>query len=183
MWSGLADVDGVPWRQDTIALLASATKGLVATAAMVLVDRGILDLDAPVAEHWPEFAAEGKAGIPLRWVLGHRSGVVAVDRPLTLAEMEKATPVADALAAARPAWRPGHAHGYHCLTMGWLVSETIRRVTGLTAAQFFAREIALPLWSICTSARAPVTIGCSRVSCHPPNGSSSTGVATPSSAR
>ncbi|MGN9781498.1 serine hydrolase domain-containing protein [Nonomuraea sp. ZG12] len=143
LWGGLAG-DGA-WRRDTIALLASATKGLVAAAAMVLVDRGLLDLDTPVAEYWPEFAAEGKAEIPLRWVLGHRSGVVAVDPPLTLADIQRRTPVRDALAAARPAWQPGRGHGYHCLTMGWLVCEVIRRVTGRTVGEFFAEEIARPL--------------------------------------
>jgi CubicO group peptidase (beta-lactamase class C family) len=144
LWGGLAG-DGGAWRRDTIAFLASATKGLVAAAALVLVDRGLLDLDTPVAEYWPEFAAEGKAEIPLRWVLGHRSGVVAVDPPLTLADIRRRTPVRDALAAARPAWQPGRGHGYHCLTMGWLVCEVVRRVTGRTVGEFFAEEIAGPL--------------------------------------
>ena len=143
LWGGLAG-DGA-WRRDTIAFLASATKGLVAAAALVLVDRGLLDLDTPVAAYWPEFAAEGKSEIPLRWVLGHRSGVVAVDPPLTLADIRLRTPVRDALAAARPAWQPGQGHGYHCLTMGWLVCEVVRRVTGRTVGEFFAEEIAGPL--------------------------------------
>ncbi|WP_043619009.1 serine hydrolase domain-containing protein [Nonomuraea candida] len=144
LWGGWAG-EGVAWRCDTIALLASATKGLVAAAAMVLVDRGLLDLDAPIAGYWPEFAAAGKADIPLRWVLGHRSGVVAVDPPLTLVDIEQGTAVSRALAAARPAWRPGQAHGYHCLTMGWLVGEVVRRVTGMSVRRFFATEIAAPL--------------------------------------
>ncbi|TMR91054.1 serine hydrolase domain-containing protein [Nonomuraea basaltis] len=147
LWGGTANAGDTPaeWRQDTIALLASATKGLVASAAMLLVDRGLLDLDAPVADYWPEFAAEGKAEIPLRWVLGHRSGVVAVDQPLTFADIEQGTPVTEALAAAKPAWIPGRAHGYHCLTMGWLIGEIIRRVTGLPVGRFFAKEITSPL--------------------------------------
>ncbi|MFD0478521.1 serine hydrolase domain-containing protein [Nonomuraea thailandensis] len=144
LWGGQAGRDAA-WRQDTITLLASATKGLVATAAMLLVDRGLLDLDAPIAEYWPEFAAGGKADIPLRWVLGHRSGVVTVDPPLTMVDIEGGTAVGQALAAAVPAWEPGRAHGYHCLTMGWLVGEVIRRVTGLSVQRFFAQEIAGPL--------------------------------------
>lgn len=144
LWGGRAG-EHDDWRRDTVTLLASATKGLVAAAAMLLVDRGRLDLDTPIAEYWPEFAAAGKADIPLRWVLGHRSGVVAVDPPLTLPDLEKHAAVSDALAAARPAWRPGRAHGYHCLTMGWLVGEVIRRVTGLSVQRFFAAEIAAPL--------------------------------------
>ncbi|MGW0808695.1 serine hydrolase domain-containing protein [Nonomuraea sp. NPDC002799] len=146
LWGGLADGrSGAPWERDTIALLASTTKGMVAAAALLLVDRGVLDLDVPVAAYWPEFAAEGKGTIPLRWILGHRSGVVVIDPPLTMEDIELRTPVAAALAAARPAWRPGRAHGYHCLTMGWLVSEVIRLTTGLTVGRFFAQEIAAPL--------------------------------------
>ncbi|MEV0819743.1 serine hydrolase domain-containing protein [Nonomuraea rubra] len=144
LWGGRAGRDAA-WRQDTITLLASATKGLVATAAMVLVDRGLLDLGTPIAEYWPEFAASGKGDIPLRWVLGHRSGVVTVDPPLTMLDLEGGTAVTEALAAAVPAWEPGRAHGYHCLTMGWLVGEVIRRVTGLSVQRFFAEEIAGPL--------------------------------------
>ncbi|MFC5831507.1 serine hydrolase domain-containing protein [Nonomuraea insulae] len=144
LWGGRAS-QADEWRQDTIALLASATKGLVAAAAMLLVDRGVLDLDAPVAEYWPEFAAGGKERIPLRWVLGHRSGVVTVNPPLTLADLEQGGAVSEALAAARPAWRPGRAHGYHCLTMGWLVGEVVQRVTGLSVGRYFAKEIAAPL--------------------------------------
>ncbi|MCG5219975.1 serine hydrolase domain-containing protein [Streptosporangium sp. KLBMP 9127] len=146
LWGGLADqLTRAPWRRDTITLLASTTKAMAASAAMLLVDRGVVDLDAPVAGYWPEFAAEGKAGIPLRWLLGHRSGVVTFEPPLTLDDVEAGTLVAEALGAARPEWRPGHGHGYHSLTMGWLVSEVIRRTTGLSVGRFFATEIAAPL--------------------------------------
>ncbi|MEV4169169.1 serine hydrolase domain-containing protein [Nonomuraea sp. NPDC049709] len=147
LWGGLtgAQDDAPEWRPDTITLLASATKGLIAATAMLLVDRGILDLDAPVADYWPQFAARGKARIPLRWVLGHRSGVVTIDPPLTLTDLRQGTAVTDALATARPAWHPGRAHGYHCLTMGWLVGEIIQRVTGQSTGRFFATEIAAPL--------------------------------------
>src|SRR5690606_31369887 len=145
LWAGDTGPGGAPWRSGTIAPIASATKGMVAAAAMILVDRGQLDLDAPVAAYWPEFAAEGKDRIPVRWVLGHRSGVVAVDPPLTIDDIERGTPVADALAAARPVWEPGRGHGYHSLTMGWLVGEIVRRVTGLSVGRFFAKEVASPL--------------------------------------
>ncbi|MEV0614449.1 serine hydrolase domain-containing protein [Nonomuraea sp. NPDC050404] len=144
LWGGRASRT-TGWRRDTIALLASATKGLVATAAMVLVDQGRLNLDAPIADYWPEFAVSGKAKIPLRWVLGHRSGVVTVDPPLTMGDIGQNGAVSRALAAARPAWMPGQAHGYHCLTMGWLVGEVVRRVTGQSVQRFFATEIAAPL--------------------------------------
>ncbi|AQZ65209.1 Esterase A [[Actinomadura] parvosata subsp. kistnae] len=144
LWGGRAGA-GTAWERDTITLLASATKGLVAAAAMLLVDRGLLDLDTPIAAYWPEFAAGGKADIPLRWVLGHRSGVVTVDPPLTLLDLEGGTAVSEALAAAVPAWQPGRAHGYHCLTMGWLVGEVVQRVTGMSVQRFFAKEIAGPL--------------------------------------
>lgn len=151
LWGGFADEAATdPWRPDTLAVLASPTKALVTGAALLLVDRGVLDLDAPVAEHWPEFAAEGKAGITLRMVLGHRSGVVCLDHaPLTEASLRAHTPVAEALAAARPEWEPDTAHGYHATTIGHLVSELIRRTTGLTVGAFFAREIAAPLGLDC----------------------------------
>jgi CubicO group peptidase (beta-lactamase class C family) len=146
LWGGVADPDaGRPWARDTLQLVYSATKGATATAAHLLAQRGALDLDAPVAEYWPEFAANGKAEIPVRWLLSHRAGVVALDDPVPLADALAWQPMAAALAAQRPAWTPGTAHGYHGRTFGWLVGEVIRRVSGRTPGRFFAEEIAAPL--------------------------------------
>ncbi|MFH9816877.1 serine hydrolase domain-containing protein [Streptomyces sp. NPDC017230] len=146
LWSGVADPEtGRPWAQDTLQLVYSATKGATATAAHMLAERGMLDLDAPVAKYWPEFAANGKADIPVRWLLSHQAGLVALDEALPLAEALAWHPMAAALAAQRPLWTPGTAHGYHGRTWGWLVGEVIRRVSGRSPGRFFADEIAGPL--------------------------------------
>ncbi|MFT2016185.1 serine hydrolase domain-containing protein [Streptomyces sp. 796.1] len=146
LWAGVADPDtGRPWERDTLQLVYSVTKGATATAAHLLAQRGALDLDAPVAVYWPEFAANGKAEIPVRWLLSHQAGLVALDQPVPMAEALAWHPMAAALAAQRPQWTPGTGHGYHGRTWGWLVGEVIRRVSGRTPGRFFAEEIAGPL--------------------------------------
>ncbi|MFD3413386.1 serine hydrolase domain-containing protein [Streptomyces cyaneofuscatus] len=146
LWGGVADPEtGRPWTWDTLQLVYSATKGATATAAHMLVERGMLDIDAPVAKYWPEFGANGKADIPVRWLLSHQAGLIALDRPLPLAEALAWEPMAAALAAQRPLWTPGTAHGYHGRTWGWLVGEVIRRVSGRSPGRFFADEISGPL--------------------------------------
>ncbi|WP_406369457.1 beta-lactamase family protein [Streptomyces sp. NBC_00647] len=146
LWGGIADPEtGRPWTRDTLQLVYSATKGATATAAHMLAQRGALDLDAPVAKYWPEFAANGKADIPVRWLLSHQAGLIALDQPVPLNEALAWHPMAAALAAQRPQWTPGTAHGYHGRTWGWLVGEVIRRVSGRTPGRFFADEIAAPL--------------------------------------
>lgn len=145
LWGGLADPDaGRAWERDTIQLVYSATKGVVAAAAQLLVQRGLLDLDAPVARYWPEFAAAGKGEIPVRWLLTHQAGLAAIDKPVPLDDALAWTPMVDALAAQTPNWTPGTDHGYHGRTFGWLVGEVIRRITGRTVGQFLAEEITGP---------------------------------------
>ena len=146
LWGGVADPEtSRPWTRDTLQLVYSATKGATATAAHMLAERGALDLDAPVAKYWPEFAANGKAGIPVRWLLSNQAGLITVDQPVPLHEALAWHPMAAALAAQRPQWTPGTAHGYHGRTWGWLVGEVIRRVSGRMPGRFFADEIAAPL--------------------------------------
>ncbi|MVO86252.1 serine hydrolase [Streptomyces sp. p1417] len=146
LWGGVADPDtGRPWQRDTLQLVYSATKGATASAAHLLVQRGELDLDAPVAKYWPEFAANGKADIPVRWLLSHQAGLVTLDQPMPLNQALAWHPMAAALAAQRPVWAPGTAHGYHGRTWGWLVGEVIRRVSGRSPGRFFADEFATPL--------------------------------------
>ncbi|MEW2120484.1 serine hydrolase domain-containing protein [Streptomyces sp. NPDC005474] len=146
LWGGIADPGtGRRWTRDTLQLVYSATKGATATAAHLLAQRGVLDLDAPVAEYWPEFAANGKANIPVRWLLSHQAGLVALDQPVPLVEALAWQPMVAALSAQRAQWTPGTAHGYHGRTWGWLVGEVIRRVSGRTPGRFFADEIAAPL--------------------------------------
>lgn len=146
LWGGSADPEtDRTWDRDTIQLVYSATKGVTATAAHLLAQRGHLDLDAPVAQYWPEFAAAGKGEIPVRWLLSHQAGLAAVDKPVPLADALAWQPMVEALAAQAPNWVPGTAHGYHGRTFGWLVGEVIRRVSGRSVGQFVAEEIAGPL--------------------------------------
>lgn len=146
LWGGTADPGtGRAWRRNTLQVVYSTTKGITAACAHLLAQRGELDLDAPVARYWPEFAENGKADIPVRWLLTHQAGLPVIDRPITPAEAVAWDPVVTALAAQRPSWAPGAAHGYHGLTYGWLVGEVVRRVTGRSLGTFLAEEIAAPL--------------------------------------
>ncbi|MCX4095371.1 serine hydrolase domain-containing protein [Nocardia sp. alder85J] len=145
LWGGQADpATGRPWQRDTLQLVYSATKAVTATAAHLLAQRGALDLDAPVARYWPEFAAAGKADVPVRWLLSHRAGLPALDHPVPLTDALAWDPMVAALAAQRPQWDPGTAHGYHGRTFGWLVGEVIRRVSGRSPGRFVADEITGP---------------------------------------
>jgi CubicO group peptidase (beta-lactamase class C family) len=146
LWAGLADREaGRAWERDTIVLVASTTKGAAAICAHLLAQRGELDLDAPVAEYWPEFAAAGKEQIPVRWLLSHQAGLPVVDGPLTFEEACAWHPVIRALEAQTPEWPPGTEHAYHAVTFGFLVGELVRRITGKSIGAFFADEIAAPL--------------------------------------
>jgi CubicO group peptidase (beta-lactamase class C family) len=146
LWGGWADeARTVPWAEDTIACVFSTTKSMTSLAALVLVDRGELDLDANVAEYWPEFAARGKAGIKVRHLLSHTSGVSGWDQPLTIEDVydwDKSTAL---LAAQAPWWEPGTASGYHMLNYGHLIGEVIRRITGQRLGEFLAAQVAGPL--------------------------------------
>jgi CubicO group peptidase (beta-lactamase class C family) len=146
LWGGLADKDtGRPWAADTIAQVASATKGATAICAHLLVQRGLLDLDAPVVNYWPEFGQAGKAEIPVRWLLSHQAGLPAIDTALTFAEACAWNPVIRALEAQKPLWQPGTEHVYHAITFGYLVGELVRRVSGRPLHQFFRDEVGEPL--------------------------------------
>ena len=146
LWGGVADVEsGRPWEEDSLVLVFSSTKGATAICAHLLAQRGELDLDAPVAQYWPEFAAAGKKDIPVRWLLSHRVGLPVFDRPLTVEEfLSWETPVR-LLAEQRPMWEPGSTFGYHAGTYGWLVGEVVRRISGKSLGTFFADEVAKPL--------------------------------------
>jgi CubicO group peptidase (beta-lactamase class C family) len=146
LWGGVADATtGRAWEEETIALVFSCTKGVTATCANLLIERGQLDPDAPVARYWPEFAQQGKDAITVRQVLSHQAGLAVIEGDLTLEEALSWDPVVDALARQAPNWEPGTAHGYHLRAYGWLVGELVRRVTGRTIGAFFRDEIAAPL--------------------------------------
>ena len=146
LWGGWADSEGSqPWLADTITATWSVTKTMTALAALVLVDRGELDVYSPVARYWPEFAANGKADIEVRHVLSHTSGVSGWEPPFVPENVYDWDRSTSMLAAQAPWWEPGTASGYHDTTYGHLVGEIVRRITGTSIGTFFATEIARPL--------------------------------------
>jgi CubicO group peptidase (beta-lactamase class C family) len=146
LWGGYFDATYTrPWEQHTIAQGFSSTKTVAALCALVLADRGEIDLDAPVARYWPEFAAEGKERIVVRQLLRHTAALCGWDVPMThrdLYDWEKSTSL---LARQAPMWKPGVTSGYHGYTHGHLIGEVVRRVTGRTIGRFLADELAGPL--------------------------------------
>lgn len=146
LWGGVADVgQGRAWERETLANVWSTTKTPTAFCAHVLADRGELDLDAPVARYWPEFAAQGKAEVPVRDLLCHRAGLSGFEAPRVLEDLYDWKLVTEALAAQKPWWEPGTQHGYHAITYGYLVGEVVRRISGRSLGRFFRDEIAEPL--------------------------------------
>lgn len=137
--------DGTPYDDRTLQLVFSSTKGATAACAHLLAQRGALDLHAPVADYWPEFAVKGKEHIPVAWLLCHKAGLIDTEARLTYDDLLNWDTVAAALADTAPLWEPGTQHGYHAVTYGWLVGEVVRRVDGRSLGRFFAEEIAEPL--------------------------------------
>ena len=133
------------WERDTIVNTYSTTKGMTAICAHRLVEQGLLDLDAPVVQYWPEFGAAGKDEIPVRWLLSHQSGLPAIRKPLPAEALFDWTTMCAALALQEPWWKPGSQHGYHPVTYGFLVGEVIRRVAGRSVGQMFREDVAEPL--------------------------------------
>lgn len=146
LWAGHADADRTRlWHRDTIVNLYSTTKGMTTVCAHRLADQGLLDLDAPVAKYWPEFAQGGKEDIPVRYLLSHQAGLPALREILPRGALYNWDVMTSALAAEQPWWEPGTRHGYHALTFGFLVGEIIRRVTSMSVGRYFQQEIAAPL--------------------------------------
>ncbi|MFN7147973.1 MAG: serine hydrolase domain-containing protein [Microthrixaceae bacterium] len=137
--------DGTPYDESTLQLVFSSTKGATAACAHLLAQRGELDLHAPVATYWPEFAAKGKGDVPVSWLLSHKVGLPDTEARLSYEQMLDWDTVAAALADSAPLWEPGTQHGYHAVTYGWLVGEVVRRVSGRSLGEYFAEEIAGPL--------------------------------------
>ena len=155
VWGGYADEARTrPWERDTIVNTFSTTKTMTALCALILADRGELDLNAPVARYWPEFAAEGKGQIEVRHLLGHTLGLPGWTEPVTLSDILDREKARTLLARQEPWWKPGTDAGYHAITFGPLIGEVIRRVTGKTLRDFFAEEVAGRLGATITSAQA-----------------------------
>lgn len=146
LWGGHMDAARrVPWRRDTLVNFFSVGKAFSTLAALVLVDRGRLDLDAPVARYWPEFAAAGKEAITTRDLLCHRAGLPAVRATLPDGAMFDWQTMTAALAAETPWWTPRTQHGYHVNTFGFLVGEVVRRVAGVSLGTLLRDAVARPL--------------------------------------
>jgi CubicO group peptidase (beta-lactamase class C family) len=146
LWGGHADKAKTrPWTRDTLVNVYSTTKGLAAICTHRLVDQGKIDLNAPVAKYWPEFAQAGKEKIPVNYLLSHRAGLPAVRKQLPMDAYFNWSAMSSALAAQEPWWEPGTKHGYHAITFGYLVGEVIRRITGKTIGAYLRDEIARPL--------------------------------------
>lgn len=144
LWAGYADAARTrPWSEHTIANVFSTTKAVVALAASMLADRGLIDFGRPVADYWPEFARAGKEKITVAQLISHQGGLPGVTRPLP--NFYDWDAIIHALAEEAPWWEPGTANGYHALTFGHLVGEVIRRVSGQSVGQFIRHEIAGPL--------------------------------------
>jgi CubicO group peptidase (beta-lactamase class C family) len=146
LWGGYFDDTYTrPWSRDTIANGFSSTKTMTALCALLLADRGELDLDAPVADYWPEFSAAGKAGVRVRQLLGHTSGLAGWTEHMTLDDIYDKERSTQLLAQQEPWWEPGTAAGYHGFTQGHLVGEVVRRVTGKPLGTFLTDEVTTPL--------------------------------------
>jgi len=146
IWGGWLDREHTkPWARDTIVNTFSTTKTMTALCALILADRGVLDLNAPIAKYWPEFAAAGKERVLVRHVLGHTAGLPCWTEHVTLADILDLDKAVELLAKQAPWWEPGTRIGYHPITYGPLLGEVIRRVTGKTLGRFFAEEVAGPL--------------------------------------
>ena len=146
LWAGHADgARRTPWRRDTLVNVFSVSKALTTICALRLVERGRLDLDAPVARAWAEFAACGKDAITLRQILAHRAGLPAVRPLLPEGAMLDWPAVTAALASQAPWWTPGERHGYHVNTFGFLVGELVRRASGRSVGAVLRDEVAAPL--------------------------------------
>ncbi|MBO0728404.1 MAG: beta-lactamase family protein [Acidimicrobiaceae bacterium] len=146
LWGGWRDeAQTQPWERDTIVNVWSTTKTVTSLAMLTLVSRGELDVHAPVARYWPEFAASGKEAVEVRHLLSHTSGVSGLDQPATVEDLYDWELSTARFAAQAPWWEPGTASGYHALNFGHLLGEVLRRITGRTLKTFVAEELAGPL--------------------------------------
>jgi CubicO group peptidase (beta-lactamase class C family) len=146
IWSGHQDAARTqPWERDTIVNVFSTTKTMTALCALILADRGELDLHAPVTRYWPEFGAAGKDAIEVRHLLGHTSGLSGWDEPLAVEDLADWGRCTELLAGQAPWWESRAQSGYHAVTQGYLIGEVVRRITGQSIGRFFKETVAEPL--------------------------------------
>ena len=146
LWGGVADpATQRAWERDTVSTVFSCTKGATALCAHLLASRGLLDVEAPVAEYWPEFAVRGKEGATVRMMLDHSVGVPVIKAPVKPGGACDWDYMIGMLEAQEPFWKPGTRNGYHMLNFGWTVGELVRRVSNKSLGAFFRDELAQPL--------------------------------------
>ncbi len=144
LWGGIAQGD-TPWEEDTIGIVFSCTKGATALCAHMLASRGELDIDAPVADYWPEFACKGKQEATVKMMLDHSVGLPALRTQVKPGGMYDFDYMCELLADEEPFWKPGIRNGYHMINFGWTVGGLVKRVSGRSLGTFFREEVALPL--------------------------------------
>lgn len=148
LWGGIRNKKtGEPWKQNTMVLVYSATKGLAAMTLAIAHSRGWLDYEERVCTYWPEFAQQGKERITIRQLLAHQAGLFAFDEPVDRSVVANLDCLAIVLARQRPRWEPGTRQAYHAVTLGFYEGELLRRVDPKhrSLGQFFQDEIATPL--------------------------------------
>ncbi len=146
LWGGVADpAAGRAWERDTVSIVYSCTKGATALCAHLLASRGLLDIEAPVAEYWPEFARRGKEDATVRMMLDHSVGVPVIKAPVKPGGSCDWDYMIGMLEAQEPFWKPGTRNGYHMINFGWTVGELVRRVSNKSLGTFFRDELAQPL--------------------------------------
>ena len=144
LWGGIAQGD-TAWEEDTIGIVFSCTKGATALCAHMLASRGELDIDAPVADYWPEFACKGKQDATVKMMLDHSVGLPALRTKVKPGGVYDFDYMCELLADEEPFWKPGIRNGYHMINFGWTVGELVRRVSGRSLGTFFREEVAEPL--------------------------------------
>lgn len=148
IWAGVRDPGtGAPWEEDTVVRVYSTTKGLSAVVLAKLHSDGLLDIDERISTYWPEFAKNGKGEITVGQLLQHKSGLVILDRPVQVSELENFDDLSGLLEAATPLWEPGSRQGYCAATLGLFEQQLVRRIDpeGRSIGRYFAEEIAGPL--------------------------------------
>jgi CubicO group peptidase (beta-lactamase class C family) len=146
LWGGISDKSsGAPWVANTTSVIFSGTKALVAVCMLILLERGLIDLDRPVCDYWPEFRANGKGGILVRDVVSHSARLPGVDTPVSVDDVADDRHMAALLEKQPPSPDPRARLCYHALTYGWLCGELVRRTDGRGVGRFFADEVAVPL--------------------------------------
>jgi len=146
IWGGYSDAAQTrEWERDTIVNVFSTTKVMSVLCVLMLIDRGFIDLNSPVANYWPEFSQSGKEQLPVRYLLSHTAGLPGFNKVIKMETLYNWKEIVNILAAQTPSWEPGTRSGYHSITQGYLLGELVRRVTGKTIGTFFREEISDPL--------------------------------------